>query len=252
MDQPLPIPACEVRALVKHFKAVPAVANLTLSIPRGTLYALLGSNGAGKTTALRMMAGLLRPDEGEIRILNHSMLTSPREAKQHLAYLPDDPLLYGKLRPLEHLEFVASLWNVPSAVAQHRAESYLQELGLWNKRGDWIDTLSRGMRQKVALASALVHAPSVILLDEPLTGLDAPSARQVKDILLNFTREGGTVLLTTHLLDVAERLADRIGVLQSGRLLHEGSLDDLRMSAGRADATLEDVFLHLTRPVENP
>ena len=205
--------ACEVQALIKHFKAAQAVNGLSLSIPSGTLYTLLGANGAGKTTSLRMMAGLLQPDAGDVRIHGHSMQSTPAKAKQLLAYLPDDPLLYGKLRPLEHLEFVAALWNVPAALAQSRAEACLEQLGLWEKRGDWIETLSRGMRQKLALASALVHAPSVMLLDEPLTGLDAPAARQAKDLLKNFTQEGGTVLLSTHLLDVAERMADRIRVI---------------------------------------
>jgi ABC-2 type transport system ATP-binding protein len=166
--------------------------------------------------------------------------------------LPDDPLLYGKLRPLEHLEFVAALWAVPADIAQRRAESSLQSLGLWDKRGEWIETLSRGMRQKLALAAALVHAPSVILLDEPLTGLDALAARQVKDLLRQFTRDGGTVLLTTHILDVAERLADRIGVIQAGRLSHEGSLDELRALIGSDTATLEQVFLRLTAPTAGP
>jgi ABC-2 type transport system ATP-binding protein len=252
MDQPTPTAACEVRSLIKRYDTVPAVNGLSLSIHKGTLYALLGANGAGKTTSLRMIAGLLRPDAGDIRIQGHSMLTAPGEAKQHLAYLPDDPLLYGKLRPLEHLEFVAALWAVPADIAQRRAESSLQSLGLWDKRGEWIETLSRGMRQKLALAAALVHAPSVILLDEPLTGLDALAARQVKDLLRQFTRDGGTVLLTTHILDVAERLADRIGVIQAGRLSHEGSLDELRALIGSDTATLEQVFLRLTAPTAGP
>ena len=239
-------PACELRGLTKHFNAVCAVDRISLSIARGTLYALLGANGAGKTTSLRMIAGLLKPDAGEVRIHGVSLLAAPAEAKQQLAYLPDDPLLYGKLRPLEHLEFVASLWNVPSAIAQARSETLLRTLGLWEKQGAWIESLSRGMKQKLALASAMVHAPSVILLDEPLTGLDALSARQVKDMLVQFTRDGGTVLLTTHILEVAERLADRIGIMQAGRITHEGPLDELCALARLTQGTLEDVFITLT------
>ncbi|GAB1487779.1 ABC transporter ATP-binding protein [Opitutaceae bacterium] len=240
--------ACALHGLTKNFGSIRAVDGLTLSLPSGTLYALLGANGAGKTTSLRMMAGLIEPDAGEIKIHGVSMHQAPSEAKRHLAYLPDEPLLYGKLRPLEHLEFVASLWNVPSVPAQIRAEALLKELGFWEKRSSWIESLSRGMKQKLALASAFLHSPSLILLDEPLTGLDASSARQVKDLLVQFTRDGGTVLLTTHILDVAERLADRIGILQSGRITHDGSLAELREHAKTAQGTLEDVFLQLTTP----
>ncbi len=238
--------ACETRSLRKTFAATRAVDGLDLRVPRGMLYAFLGPNGAGKTTSLRMIAGLLKPDAGEILIEGVSLRENPTAAKQPLAYVPDDPVLYGKLRPLEHLEFVAALWSLPAATAQPRAEELLQTLGLWEKRGDYIESFSRGMKQKMALAAALIHAPTLMLLDEPLTGLDAASARLVKDLLNDFVRRGGTVILTTHILDVAERMAERIGIIHAGKLAAEGTLAELRERAGQTGGTLEDVFLRVT------
>mgnify|MGYP001553070228 CR=1 FL=1 len=238
--------ACEARALRKAFGLTQAVDGLDLRIPRGMLYAFLGPNGAGKTTSLRMFAGLLKPDAGDVFIHGRSVTQHPTAAKRPLAYVPDDPLLYGKLRPLEYLEFVASLWSLPGPTAQPRAEELLQNLGLWEKRADYIESFSRGMKQKIALAGALIHSPTVLLLDEPLTGLDALAARHVKDLLNDFVRGGGTVVLTTHILEVAERMAERIGIIHGGRLIAEGTLDELRAHAGRDGGTLEDVFLSVT------
>lgn len=238
--------ACETRGLRKTFGATRAVDGLDLRVPRGMLYAFLGQNGAGKTTSLRMIAGLTRPDAGEVFIHGVSLAADPSAAKRPLAYVPDEPLLYGKLRPLEHLEFVAALWDMPATTAQPRAEELLQELGLWEKRDGYIESFSRGMKQKLALASALIHSPTLLLLDEPLTGLDAAAARQVKDLFNDFVRRGGTVVLTTHILEVAERMAERIGIIHAGRLLVEGTLDELRTHADHAGGTLEEVFLRVT------
>jgi len=238
--------ALECWGLRKRFASVVAVDGLELRVPRGQFYAFLGPNGAGKTTSLRMIAGLLRPDGGGILIEGRDLEDDPIEAKRPLAYVPDDPMLYGKLRPLEHLEFVSALWNLPAASAQPRAEELLQTLGLWDKRSDYIESFSRGMKQKMALASALIHQPSLMLLDEPLTGLDAAAARQVKDLLAEFVRAGGTVVLTTHILEVAERMAERIGIISAGRLVMEGTLEELRQRAGESGGTLEDIFLRVT------
>ena len=240
-----PVLACETRGLRKRFGSTLAVNGLDLRVPQGMLYGFLGPNGAGKTTSIRLLAGLLKPDEGEVLIQGVSVIREPSAAKRPLAYVPDDPVLYGKLRPMEYLEFVSALWSLNARESQPRAEELLQTLGLWEKRDDYLETFSRGMKQKMALAGALVHAPTVMLLDEPLTGLDAASARLVKDILLDFVRRGGTVVLTTHILDVAERLAERIGIITAGRLAAEGTLDELRQRAGEA-GTLEDVFLRVT------
>ena len=237
--------ACEIVGLVKRFGSTTAVDQLSLKVPTGMLYGFLGVNGAGKTTTLRMISGLIRPDAGEIRVCGVDAVAEPQRAKQPLAYIPDDPVLYGKLNPMEHLEFVAALWNVDPVAARKRAQELLERLSLWDRRHEWIESYSRGMKQKVALASALIHEPKLILLDEPLTGLDASSARLVKDILLEFLRDGGSVILTTHILEVAERLAEQIGIMSGGRLIAEGTMAQLRSSSGQAAGSLEDIFLQL-------
>ncbi len=241
-----PPAACETRALRKSFGDTRAVDGLDLRVPPGMLYAFLGPNGAGKTTSLRIISGLLKPDSGEVFIHGVPLLSRTEAAKRPLSYVPDDPVLYAKLRPLEHLEFVAALWGMPAREAGPRAQELLQALGLWDKRDDQIESFSRGMKQKLALAAALIHSPTVMLLDEPLTGLDAAAARQVKDILNDFVHRGGTVILTTHILEVAERMAERIGIIHAGKLKVEGTLEQLRDFAGRAGGTLEDVFLQVT------
>lgn len=239
--------ALKLAGLSKRFGTHQAVNNLSLRIPQGTLYALLGPNGAGKTTTLRMVAGLLKPDAGDVLILGQSITRSPRSAKQMLAYLPDEPLLYGKLRPLEYLEFVAGLWGIPATKASSHAQALLQQLNLWDVRGDLSETFSRGMKQKLALAGAFIHQPRVIILDEPLTGLDAAAARLVKDMLVAYVQQGNTVILCTHIMEVAERLAQRIGILNHGKLIAEGSLDELRTHSGETGGTLETVFLEITQ-----
>jgi ABC-2 type transport system ATP-binding protein len=241
-----PSPALALRGLSKSF-GKPAVDELDLTIAQGEFYALLGPNGAGKTTTLRMVAGLLRPDAGTISVFGVDALGQPVEAKRIMAWLPDEPMLYDKLTPLEYLEFVAGLWSVPTDVAEARAEELLATLGLQDNSRQRCEGFSRGMKQKVALAGALIHDPKLLMLDEPLTGLDAQAARQVKDLLRQRTRAGCSVILTTHILEVAERLADRIGIIQRGRLVSEGALDELQAQAGDGAASLEDVFLQLTR-----
>ena len=229
--------------LSKHFGR-PAVDHMNLTVRRGELYALLGPNGAGKTTTLRMVAGLLVPDSGSIHILGTDLAGDPAGAKGKLAYLPDDPMLYSKLTPVEYLEFVAGLWGIEPEQAQPRAIELLEWLDLTPHMHELTEGFSRGMKQKLALAGALIHQPSLLILDEPLTGLDAAAARQVKDLLLSHVAKGGTVILTTHILEVAERLAQRIGIIRAGRLIAEGTLDELR--ARTQGGTLEDIFLELT------
>jgi len=211
----------------------------------GELYALLGPNGAGKTTTLRMVTGLLRPDVGTIKVFGVDALEDSLSAKRMIAWLPDEPMLYDKLTAMEYLEFVAGLWSIDSKTARANAEELLRLLGLWDQRNQRCEGFSRGMKQKAALAGALIHDPKLLILDEPLTGLDASVARQVKDLLVARVRAGATVILTTHILEVAERLADRIGIIQSGKLIAEGQLSELRTRMGAGEATLEDVFLNL-------
>ena len=236
-------PALRLRALHKSFGR-PAVDGLDLTVRRGELYALLGPNGAGKTTTLRMVTGLLAPDAGDIDVLGVDLARDPAHAKRGMAYLPDDPLLYGKLKPTEYLEFVAGLWGIRAEDAEPRARRLLDWLDLTKHAHELTEGFSRGMKQKLALAGALIHEPELLILDEPLTGLDAAAARQVKDLLVSHVDRGGTVILTTHILEVAERLAQRIGIIRQGRLIAEGTLAELR--ARTQGGSLEDVFLHLT------
>jgi ABC-2 type transport system ATP-binding protein len=236
--------ALALRGVSKSFDR-PAVDALDLTIYGGEFYALVGPNGAGKTTTLRMVVGLLKPDAGSIRIGGVDALSDPVAAKQITAWLSDEPMIYDKLTPYEYLEFVAGLWRIEPAVAQVRARELIGWLGLEPHAHERCEGFSRGMRQKVALAGALVHDPKLIILDEPLTGLDAGTARQVKDVLRARVREGGTVIMTTHILEVAERMADRIGVIARGRLIAEGTLDDLRRQTGETASSLEDTFLTL-------
>lgn len=239
-------PALDVSGLMKSFGGKAAVSGIDLSIPPGEFHALLGPNGAGKTTTLRMIAGLLRADHGRVRIFGHDINVAPTEAKRITAFLPDDPLLYGKLNALEYLEFVAGLWAVEPAHAATRAEELLRWLELWEVSTQRVEGYSRGMRQKLALAGALIHEPKLMILDEPLTGLDAHAARSVKDTLADFVAQGNTIVLTTHILEIAERLAERISIIQKGRIVAVGTLDQLREHAGQQGASLEDVFLNLT------
>lgn len=239
------IPALRITGLQKSF-GKPVITGLDLTVGAGQLYALLGPNGAGKTTTLRMAVGLTEPDGGDIEIFGVDARRRPQEAKAITAWLPDEPMLYDKLTPAEYLGFVAGLWRIPPDQAAPEAERLLRWLELWEVRDTRCEGFSRGMQQKVALAGALIHDPQLLILDEPLTGLDAAMARSVKDALRAAVDQGKTVIVTTHILEVAERLADRIGIITGGRLLAEGTLEELRTLAGAEDMTLEDTFIRLT------
>jgi ABC-2 type transport system ATP-binding protein len=240
------VPALKISGLCKSFdKRV--VSDLDLEVAAGELYALLGPNGAGKTTTLRMVTGLTRPEMGSIRIFGIDALADPLAAKAVTAWLPDEPMLYDKLTPSEYLGFVAGLWRIPPKEAAPEAERLLKWLEMWDSRDTPCEGFSRGMKQKVALAGALIHRPRLLVLDEPLTGLDANMARAVKDALREAVDAGATVIVTTHILEVAERIADRIGIIAGGRLLAQGTVEELRTQAGPDKMTLEDAFIKLTR-----
>ena len=239
----MPPPALVLSGLAKAFDR-PVVNGLDLTIGAGEFYALLGPNGAGKTTILRMVAGLLRPDAGAISVFGIDALADPVAAKRLMAWVSDEPMVYERLTPLEYLDFVAGLWQVEPARARAAAHDLVDWLGLGPHANELCGGFSKGMLQKVALAGALVHDPRLIILDEPLTGLDAGSARQVKDVLRARVASGVTVIMTTHILEVAERMAERIGVLSGGRLIAEGTLAELRERVGQ-QSTLEDIFLDL-------
>jgi ABC-2 type transport system ATP-binding protein len=239
----LTVPALAISRLTKSFDR-PVVVDLDLTIHAGEFYALLGPNGAGKTTILRMVAGLLQPDRGDIAIFGIDARRDPIAAKRVVAWVSDEPMVYDRLTPTEYLEFVAGLWQIDGRAAQAKANELVDWLGLRPHANELCGGFSKGMLQKVALAGALVHDPQLIILDEPLTGLDAGSARQVKDVLLGKVRSGVTVIMTTHILEVAERMAERIGVISQGRLIAEGTLAQLRARIGR-ESSLEDIFLDL-------
>ena len=243
MDDFVQPAALSLAGLSKTFER-PAVDGLDLTVRAGEFYALLGPNGAGKTTTLRMVVGLLKPDAGSITVFGTDALADAVAAKRLIAWVSDEPMIYDKLTPLEYLEFVAGLWGIEAGEAEANARGLIDWLGLGPHANERCEGFSRGMRQKVALAGALVHDPRLIILDEPLTGLDAGTARQVKDVLQARVRAGGTVIMTTHILEVAERMAERIGVLANGRLIAEGTLAELSLRAGRG-GSLEDVFLSL-------
>ncbi|MBU1305499.1 MAG: ABC transporter ATP-binding protein [Alphaproteobacteria bacterium] len=236
-------PALAISHLSKSFDRK-VVDDLDLTVRAGEFYALLGPNGAGKTTILRMVAGLLQPDQGEISIFGIDTSRDAIAARRIVAWVSDEPMVYDRLTPMEYLEFVAGLWQIDASIAQRRADELIDWLGLRPHANELCGGFSKGMLQKVALAGALVHDPRLIILDEPLTGLDAGSARQVKDVLLGKVREGVTVIMTTHILEVAERMAERIGVIADGRLIAEGTLAELRTRLGR-QSSLEDIFLDL-------
>jgi ABC-2 type transport system ATP-binding protein len=243
-----PLYALDIEGLSKSFDR-PVVKDLTLRIKTGEFYALLGPNGAGKTTILRMVAGLLQPEAGSISVLGIDTRKDPIAAKSIVAWVSDEPMVYDRLTPYEYLEFVAGLWGIDAARAQAHATELIDWLGLAPHAHQRCGGFSKGMLQKVALAGALVHDPRLIILDEPLTGLDAGSARQVKQVLLDKVRQGVTVIMTTHILEVAERMAERIGVINHGRLVAEGTLAELRARVGR-ETTLEEIFLDLVAQKE--
>lgn len=239
--------ALETRDLAKRFDR-PAVDGLDLRVRAGEFYVLLGPNGAGKTTTLRMTTGLLKPDRGSVTVFGVDALADPVGAKRLMAWLSDEPMIYERLTPREYLSFIAGLWNIGRGTAEAKARELLGMLGLADHAGQRCEGLSKGMRQKVALAGALIHEPRLIILDEPFTGLDAASARLAKTMLRDRVAAGCSVIMTTHILDVAERMADRVGVMAKGRLIAEGTLDELRHQAGAGFATLEDTFLALVEP----
>ena len=232
-----------IDALTRRFGAVTAVSALSLEVRAGEIVGFLGANGAGKTTTLRCASGLLAPDEGSILVAGADLEREPRVAKARLGLVPDRPFLYDRLSAREFLAFIAALYDLPADAAARRAEELLARLGLKEHADRTIEGYSLGMRQKTAIAAALLHSPPLLLLDEPLNGLDPPAARLLKDLLREHARAGGGVLVSTHLLDVAERLCDRVVILRAGRVVAGGTLEDLR--GGHHERSLEDVFMEL-------
>lgn len=235
----------ELEHVTKQYGTRDAVEDLNLSIPAGELFAFLGPNGAGKTTTIKMMCGLLFPTSGSVRIGGFDIRTQGQQARQLLAYVPDQPYLYEKLTGREFLQFVASMYGLPADLARERIALVIRQFELEGFVDELTERYSHGMRQRTVFAAALVHEPRVLITDEPTVGLDPRSVRLLKDLLRNVADRGCTVFLSSHSLDVVEELADRIGILRKGRLIACDTMDALKNRV-KSDGTLEDVFLTLT------
>ncbi len=238
----------ETRGLSKRFGETVAVDNLNLTIGPGEIFGFLGPNGAGKTTTIKMLVGLLQPSAGQAFIGGYDVQRQPLQAKALVGYVPDTPFLYERLTGQEFLRFVARLYSLSPRVAGPRAEALLEGFELTDRANDLVQGYSHGMRQKLTLAAALLHEPRVFFLDEPTVGLDPKSARQVKDLLRKLAGEGTCVFMSTHILEIAERMCDRVGIIDRGRLIACGTMEDLRQAGGTG--TLEDIFLQLTGGTE--
>lgn len=239
----------EFNGLSKQYGSVQAVHPLELSIARGELFGFLGPNGAGKTTTIRMMVGQLVPSAGSVTIDGLDCRGENVEVKRRIGYLPDNPVFYDYLRGREILRFVAQMHGASRAEAKARSERLLEQFGLDEVRDEFAVNYSMGMKKKLGLACALIHEPSVLILDEPLNGLDPRAAREVNDRLVQCASQGITIFVSTHLLDVAERLCSRVAIIHRGKLAGVGSQDELRASTS-IDGSLEDVFLALTDDAE--
>lgn len=237
------------RKLTKRFRNITAVDRLDLQVPTGQLFGFLGPNGAGKTTTIKMLTGLLHPTDGEAEVGGYNITTQPLEAKRVTGYVPDSAFLYDKLTGRETLELTADLWGVASTRRASRINDLLLLFELSEKGDELVQSYSRGMRQKLCLASALIHEPRVLFLDEPTVGLDPKSARLLRQVLRELTNRGVTVFVSTHILEIAERLCDRIGIFHQGSLIADGTMQELRERA--IGDNLEEIFLTLTGELEH-
>ena len=242
----------EFRGVSHKFGERSALRSFSISIRVGEVYGLLGPNGAGKTTAVRILCGQLRPSEGQALVGDVDVAIDPLEARRHMAFVPDGAPLYAQLSPRQHLELVGRLFGMDEASIRRESERLLDALGLGDRINDPVGQFSRGMRQKTALACAILPRPKLLVLDEPLEGLDAPTTAMVKELLREWARAGGSVLYTSHQLDVVERVCDRMAILNAGELVAEGTLDELRARSGaQANVTLDQVFRAVTN-AEDP
>ncbi|MEE8250301.1 MAG: ABC transporter ATP-binding protein [Gemmatimonadales bacterium] len=232
--------------LTKKYGNFTAVNNINLHVDHKELFGFLGPNGAGKTTTLRMIAGILRPTEGRVFLGGDDLSRDPMSAKARLGFIPDRPFLYEKLTGAEFLRFVAALYGQDGNIVEQRIDELLQlfELTVW--KDELIEAYSHGMRQKLIISSALIHRPEVIVVDEPMVGLDPRAARLLKDIFRAFVDKGGTVLMSTHTMEVAEAMCDRVAIIQQGEIVASGSMADLRNQTAAGDASLEELFLKVT------
>jgi ABC-2 type transport system ATP-binding protein len=236
----------KITSLVKKYGDFTAVNGVDLEVPRGELFGFLGPNGAGKTTTLRMIAGILRPTSGTVEIGGVNIADDPIAAKMKLGFIPDRPFIYEKLTGGEFLRFVAGLYDQEGPQVEHRARELLALFDLEEWRDELVESYSHGMRQKLIISSAFVHRPEVIVVDEPMVGLDPKAARILKDLFREYTNRGHTIMMSTHTLEVAESLCQRIGIIQAGKIRALGTMADLRKTATGGGGGLEDIFLKLT------
>ena len=236
----------KVTNLTKKYGDQIAVDNLNLEIRPGELFGFLGPNGAGKTTTIKMLTGILKPSAGTIIVAGKDIQKNPAEAKKSVGYVPDDPYLYDRLTAREHIQFVGGLYGLTKGEVEQRSASLFNIFGMNGWADKRCEEFSHGMRQKLVFCSAMVHRPSVLVVDEPMVGLDPQSSRLVKDLMKQYADQGNTVFVSTHVLSVAEELCDRIGIINKGRLIEIGTLAELRSKAAGSNANLESVFLGLT------
>jgi len=238
--------AVVLKHVVKSFGSISAVDNVDLEIKPSEIFGLLGPNGSGKSTAMKMLLGLVQPDAGMVEVFGVDVRKDPVAVKRQVGYVPESPRLYEFLTGLEYLDFIGDVFGMTAEEKRERISEYLKALELEGREGDMISGYSQGMKQKVALVSALLHKPKLLILDEPLNGLDPKSARIVKDLLHELKAQGVTTLMSTHVLEIAEAICDRIAIMYKGRILASGSMDELRQKASMPGSGLEDVFLKLT------
>lgn len=240
----------KIKNLSKHFGKTKAVNNLTLDVSNGELFTLLGPNGAGKTTTVKMITGLIIPTKGEIQIGEVDLLEYPEEAKKKIAYIPDEPFLYPELSGREFVFFVSRLYGMEKEIIKERMEALFEIFRV----KDWIDLpasrYSHGMRQKVIFIQALIHNPEVLVIDEPMVGLDPVSARTVKELLKDRVAKGAAVFMSTHSLVLAEEISDKVGVIDRGCLIKKGTVAELKKNTGTTDSTLEEIYFKLTEEEE--
>lgn len=234
----------ETKMLTKKYGNLTAVDGLDLYVESGELFVFLGSNGAGKTTTIKMLTSLLQPTSGSASVAGFDVVKSPIEVKKVMGYLPEDPFLYNKLTGREFLQFIADIRGVNKK--HDRIEKFIELFELSSSADDLIEGYSLGMKKKVAIGAALIHDPKVLFLDEPTGGLDPKSARTMKDLLQDMTQRGTTVFMTTHILEIAEKMCDRVGIINNGKLIKVGTMDELRREARESAGSLEDIFLELT------
>jgi ABC-2 type transport system ATP-binding protein len=242
-------PLIETQHLVKQYAANVAVRDVSFQVYGGEIFGFLGPNGAGKTTTIKVIVGLLQPTSGLVKVAGYDVQAQPLAAKAACGYVPDESNLYPKLSARELLHFVGDLYEMEGQQVERRIDELLRLFDLAEAGDDLIDSYSHGMRQKTALAAALMHDPQVLVLDEPTAGLDPKSARLIKDILRQMANRGAAVFLSTHILEIAERMCDRIGIINKGELIAVGTMSELR-AAGRGETSLEDIFLSLTGGAE--